>query len=174
MYHGEYRMTGSESAASMQAEGVAAQAQKESSPETITNRFGEVTIYRNNPIIFPTGMLGISDKVQFCLTHFPNEKLARFKLLQSLEDDNLAFITLPLDIHNSNLIAKEDVLKAAKDQNIDPDALGVLLVVSVHRDVAGTMKLTANLRAPILIDTIRRVAHQHVFSSSKYEIRYGL
>ena len=175
MYQGEFRMTGSQTAVLMQASEAAKKSEEAAgAPETIKTRFGEVTVYRNSPIIFPAGMLGIPDKFQFCLTHFPQEKLANFKLLQSLEDDNLSFITLPLDLNNNTMIDKEDLHKAADDLNVPHDALGVLVVVSVHRDALGAMKLTANLRAPLLIDTVRRLAHQHVFSSSKYDIRFGL
>ena len=167
-------MTGTQTAVLMQAAGAGDASAEAAASEVIQSRFGEVTIHRANPIIFPTGMLGIPDKFQFCLTHFPQEKLANFKLLQSLEDNGLSFITLPVEVNENKLIATEDLHKAGEDLGISNEALGVLLVISVHRDALGAMKLSANLRAPILIDTIRRLAHQHVFSSAKYDIRHML
>ena len=174
MYQGDFRMTGNQTAVLMDAANAAKTADEAAAPEKMNTRFGEVVVYRNSPIVFPTGMLGIPDKFQFCLTHFPNEKLGQFKLLQSLEDENLGFITLPVDVETTTLLEKEDLHKAAEDLGVPADALGVLVVVSVHRDAVGGMKLTANLRAPLIIDTVRRLAHQHVFSSSKYDIRHEL
>ena len=144
------------------------------SPESdsIDTRFGRVTVYRDQPVIFPTGMLGLPDKMQFCLTEFPSEKMRRFKLLQSLEDGALSFITLPVALTNP-IIAREDLEQAARDLDIAADQLVALLVVSVHRE-SGSVKLSVNARAPILMHAGRRLATQHVFPSAKYQIRQPL
>lgn len=140
--------------------------------EVVETRFGKVNVYRRQPIIFPTGMLGLPDKMQFCLTNFPSEKMARFKLLQSLEDNALSFITLPVELDNP-LVAREDIEQAAKDLDIPTAQLAVLLIVSVHRE-SGVVKLSVNARAPILLHAVRRLATQHVFASTKYQIRQPL
>ena len=171
MYQGEIRMTGSGTAVLMQA-AIDVQQRESQLPETetIDTRFGKVTIYRRNPIVFPNGMLGMPDKFQFCLTDFPVEKLGRFKLLQSLDDYNLSFITLPIDIENP-IVAREDLDQAAKDIGVPIEQMAVLLIVSVHRESSG-VKLSVNARAPVLMNAPRRVAHQYVFGSSKYDIRH--
>jgi flagellar assembly factor FliW len=171
MYQGEFRMTGNGPAVLMQA-ALDIQQQEAQSPETETvqTRFGEVTIYRRNPIIFPNGMLGMPDKFQFCLTSFSGEKLARFKLLQSLDDMQLSFITLPLDIDNP-IIEAADLQQAARDLEIPLEQMAVAVIVSVHRE-SGVVKLSANARAPLLMNVARRIAHQYVFGSSKYDIRH--
>ena len=138
--------------------------------ETIQTRFGQVTIYRKNPIVFPNGMLGLPDKFSFCLTKFPSEKLARFKLLQSLEDMELSFITLPLEMDNA-VVERKDIEQACKDLEIASDDLTLLLVVTVHRTGNG-VKLSVNARAPIFINTTRRVASQYVFHNTKYNIQH--
>ena len=168
MYQGEVMMTGSGPAVLSQ-----------SLPDTATvvaeeieTRFGRVTIHRNQPIIFPNGMLGIPDRMQYCLTRFPSEKMARFKLLQSLEDLQLSFITLPVDIINP-MIDQVDMEQAARDLDIAIGGLAALLVVTVHRE-SGVAKLSVNARAPILINVNRRVAVQYVFPNTKYLIRQPL
>jgi len=140
--------------------------------EEIETRFGRVTIYRNQPIMFPNGLLGIPDKMQYSLTRFPSEKMSRFKLLQSLEDLQLSFITLPIDVVNP-LIEQADLEQAAHDLDIAIGGLSVLLVVTVHRE-SGAAKLSVNARAPILINVNRRVAVQYVFPHTKYLIRQPL
>ncbi len=137
--------------------------------EAIDTRFGQVQLYRRQPIMFLNGLLGMPDKVQFCLTNFPSEKMARFKLLQSLEDHALSFITLPLDMTNP-IIERGDMEQAAKDLDIPADQLAALLIVSVHREPGGT-KLSVNARAPIFMHAAKRVATQYVFPHTKYDIR---
>lgn len=144
----------------------------EEKPDTdvMDTRFGKVTVYRRSPIIFANGLLGLPDKFQFCLTNFPSEKMARFKLLQSLEDNGLSFITLPLDAANP-IFEAADLEQAAKDLEIPFEQFTILLVVSVHREASG-VKLSVNARAPIFIHASKRTATQYVFSNSKYEIRH--
>ena len=140
--------------------------------EVVDTRFGKVTIYRTNPIILPNGMLGQPDKNQFCLSNFPSEKMARFKLLQSLDDLSLSFITLPVEANNP-IVERADIEQAARDLNIAVEQLVTLFVVSVHRE-AGAVKLSVNARAPIMLDSVRRIATQHVFHNAKYQIRQPL
>ena len=140
--------------------------------EVVDTRFGKVTIYRTNPIILPNGMLGQPDKNQFCLSNFPSEKMARFKLLQSLDDLSLSFITLPVEANNP-IVERADIEQAARDLNIAVEQLVTLFVVSVHRE-AGAVKLSVNARAPIMLDSVRRMATQHVFHNAKYQIRQPL
>jgi flagellar assembly factor FliW len=167
MYQGELRMTGSGPA-------VIGQALAASAPETeeLDTRFGRIAVSPRQSIHFPTGMLGIPDKFNYCLTHFPSEKMARFKMLQSLEDAGLSFITLPVDITNP-IIERQDLEQAAKDLNMPLNDIAILLVVTVHRD-SGVAKLSTNARAPILVQVSRRLAAQYVFPNTKYLIRQPL
>ena len=153
---------------------VVGQAFAASIPETeeLDTRFGRIAVSPRQAIHFPNGMLGIPDKISYCLTHFPSTKMARFKILQSLEDAALSFITLPVDITNP-IIERPDLEQAAHDLNVPLDDLAILLVVTVHRE-SGVAKLSTNARAPILVHLSRRVAAQYVFPNTKYLIRQPL
>lgn len=165
MLHGEMVMTGS---------GKAMMPPMEPKPESeqIDTRFGKVTISRKNPIVFPTGLLGFPERTEYCLTKFPSQKMARFKMLQSLEDETLSFITLPIDNANP-LFEPTDLMQAANDLGIPLAELTTLLIVSVHRDSVG-VKLSVNARAPIFVNASKRTAAQYVFSTNKYNIRHML
>ena len=145
----------------------------EGGEEMMETRFGKVKIFRQNPIVFPNGLLGMPDKLEFCLTSFPSEKLnARFKLLQSLEDEKLSFMTLPLDVDN-NIIERVDLEQGCKDLDLDVSELAILLIVSVHREHKPA-KVSVNSRAPLLLNAPKRVATQYVFHNNKYKIRHML
>ena len=161
----EYLMTGSGTVA------MPPQAMPEEPESDVMNtRFGQVTVYRKNPIVFPNGLLGIPDTFSYCLTKFPSEKLARFKLLQSLEDAELSFITLPIEMDNA-VVAREDIITACKEIEMNVDDLTMLLIVTVDR-TPSAVRLSVNARAPIFINTPRRVATQYVFHSNKYQIQH--
>ena len=138
--------------------------------EAIETRFGMVTIQRENPILFPSGPLGMPDKQNFCLSAFPSVKMQRFKLLQSLDDMKLSFITLPLELHNP-ILNSDDVAAACKDVDISLSNLALMVIVSVHRSPSG-IKLSVNARAPLLVDTANRLAIQYVFPSEKYLVQH--
>jgi len=137
--------------------------------EIIETRFGRIAISKDNPIKFPQGLLGMPDKGNFFLTEFPSEKLEKFKLLQSLDDYALSFITLPIDLNNE-IIALEDLALACGDVGIKVENLAVLLVVSVHR-TPDKVNISVNARAPLLIDASQRLALQYVFKNDKYNVQ---
>lgn len=142
------------------------------SSEVIETRFGSVKIERANPINFPNGLLGMPDKFLFSLVAFPSKKLSQFKLLQSLDDHALSFITLPIALDNP-FIDKADIDIACKDLDIAQGQLSMLLIVTVTREVSG-VRLSANVRAPVFLHLERKLASQYVFHNTKYEIRHPI
>ncbi len=170
MITGEMRMTGTNAVVMGSAGALADEAADV--VQTIETRFGAVKVSRKQPIVFTSGLLGMPDKTQFALVAFPNKKFERFSLLQSLDDDALSFITLPLDVDNG-IIARADLEQGARDLGIAAESLAVLLIVSVHRETTG-VRLSVNARAPILMHAQKKTAHQYVFASSQYNIRHAI
>jgi flagellar assembly factor FliW len=168
MFHGDYAMTGSEPAII----GHPMMSQTGDEEETIESRFGAISVDPKRAIRFPNGLLGIPERTRFALTHCPSAKMARFKLLQSLEDYSLCFLTLPLDVANP-IIEYADLEQAAKDLDMPMDALAVVLLVTVQREM-GVAKISVNARAPVLIHSERRLAAQYVFPHTRYQIRQPL
>lgn len=141
-----------------------------SAVEVVQTRFGEVRIDVSKAVYFPKGLLGMPDRPHFVLANFPGEKMPQFKLLQSLDELALSFITLPLDLANP-IIEEADALRACADLEIVPQDLALLLVVSVHRS-PNAVRITANARAPIMIDAARRAGVQYVFQHDKYKVQH--
>jgi flagellar assembly factor FliW len=145
---------------------------QESVPDerVIATRFGDVTLRPDEPVMFPQGLLGFPDCSRFCLLSFPIKKFERFRLLQSLENDELSFIVLPLELDNP-ILARQDLLEAAQELLIPEASLRIMLVVSVHR-LETHVRLSVNSRAPILMDRATGQASQHVFRDSRYSIQH--
>lgn len=137
--------------------------------EMLETRFGTIEVDRTGMITFEHGLLGVPNSKHFVLVDFPSQKLAQFRLLQSLDDKNLSFITLPLEMENA-VIEKADLEKACADIGIAPQNLAVLLIVSVHR-TPEEVKISVNARAPLVIDVGSRHAIQYVFQHSRYKVQ---
>jgi flagellar assembly factor FliW len=144
----------------------------DSKSEEIETRFGKVAITRDNPLVFERGLLGIPNSREFCLTEFPSAQLGQFKLLQSLEELTLSFITLPLD-PASNLLEAEDITRACEDAGIPFADAAILLIVTVHRSPT-SVQLSVNARAPLLVNAVTREAVQYVFQHNKYKVQHLL
>ena len=135
--------------------------------ETITSRFGDITVDMGKAVAFPRGLLGMPDKSRFVLANFPNPKMQQFTLLQSLDEHALSFITLALDVRNT-IIAENDIKAACRDLQIDEGNLALLLIVSVHRGLS-EVKLSVNARAPLLIDAHRQNRHAACVSAGSLQ-----
>lgn len=139
---------------------------------TVKTRFGEVRIDVAKAIAFPKGLLGMPDRQRYVLAEFPSANMRQFKLLQSLEDQSLSFITLPLELKNS-IIAEADLKEAAQNLGIPVNEMAILLIVSVHRGVEG-VRISVNARAPVLVHAGSKAGAQYVFSYDKYKVQHML
>lgn len=139
---------------------------------TLETRFGRVEIGPENRVFMPVGLLGFTDSHDFGLVGLPQPASNRFKLLQSIEDPELGFIVLPLTAEDGH-VAPEDLEDAALSVGIAPETAAFLLIVTVRMTENGA-KITANLRAPIVVDPMRSIARQVVMANSNYAIQFPL
>ncbi|HET8727531.1 MAG TPA: flagellar assembly protein FliW [Alphaproteobacteria bacterium] len=139
---------------------------------TVKTRFGDYEVVRDRTITMPKGLIGLAGLQTFALLNLPEGKGDHFKLLQSLDEPSLGFYVLPVSTEASGFDA-DDIAEAARLFGIPAKDLAVLLVITARRGENG-VELTANLRAPIILDTARQVGHQHVMASEKYPLRQRL
>ncbi len=146
--------------------------EKASKDITIESRFGSVTVDTERAIFFPHGLLGLPDNLHFAITDIPKDNMKGFSLLQCLNDHSLSFVVMPIDLDN-NLIEKKDLEEVCNAVGVPAKNLLTLLIVSVQRSPE-SVKVTANLRAPVIVDAERKIAGQYVFPHNKYEICHQL
>lgn len=152
---------------------MANQAEEKSNIVTIPSRYGNVSVNLEKSIFFPKGLLGMPEFKDFAVTELPNPKMAKFKLLQSLNDSQLSFLVLPYDAASA-LISKEDIEECKIVNKISDNDLVVLFILTVQNTPDGKTKVTANLRAPIVVDSKDKLAIQYVFPNGAYDIRHIL
>ncbi len=134
-----------------------------------TGRFGQITIGEEELIEVPQGLLGFSDYRKFCLVDPGDDTLIIW--LQSIENPDLAFAMLEPKIfkpdYSVRLSAAE--LRELKLENINQSA--VFSVLTIPEDVT---QMTANLKAPLVINLKAQKARQVVLQENEYTIKHPM
>lgn len=143
-------------------------------PETTTieTRYGTYEVVRDKIVTLPKGLIGFSELQEFAILNLPHDGTDRFKLLQSVDEPGVGLYVVPVGIENSGFDS-DDITQAAGNYQIALEDLAILLIVTARKNAHG-VELTANLRAPVLVDTERRLAFQHVMADDKYPLRQKL
>ncbi len=151
-------------------------ASQEPQKKQVTSRFGIIHLNLSKTLAFNNGLLGVVDKMDFCLAEFPSPIFGNFKILQSVDDDNLSFIVLPIgDISvASNFIHEEDLLEASNNLKINPKDVIILLITSVSHlvDEQNMAQISVNMKAPLIIDSKNLTGEQYILLSDKYQIQH--
>ena len=132
-----------------------------------TTRFGQVSYNEEDVLFFPRGIPAFEANHKWILAGSDDSAI---KWLQNIEDGDLALpVTSPDAIQpDYNARIPEDELKLIG--SVNPADLALLIVVSIPRDAPWNM--TANLRAPILINLKTHKAVQVIALNEEYPIRH--
>lgn len=134
--------------------------------EIQTSRFGAVRADEEDFIFFPEGLLGFSDLNRFILLDDPSDEI--FVWLQSCDSAAIAFPVLEPELLSNNYsvdLAKSDLealgLKVA-------EGLRYFTIITIPEDPT---QMTANLKAPVVINVKDRKARQCVLQDNSLAIR---
>lgn len=131
-----------------------------------TTRFGHVQFQSEDLLMFPEGILGFSDLQKFVLLDDPNDEI--FAWLQSCDEPAIAFPVLEPELFSDNYrinLAKNDLeaLRMSSSQGAR-----LFCIVTIPDDPT---QMTANLKAPIVINIEARIARQCVLQDNNLAIR---
>jgi flagellar assembly factor FliW len=133
-----------------------------------TTRFGEVEVAADSVISFPQGLVGLPQLRRFVLI----EGKGPFRWMQSLDNPDATFVVIDSDEVVSDYAinpSREDIAVVAGAD--EPAPLCALLIVTVPREAPERM--TANLMAPLIVNTERRVGVQAVLPD-RYPVRHPI
>ncbi|OPJ64529.1 flagellar assembly protein FliW [Clostridium chromiireducens] len=130
---------------------------------------GEIEYEENNIITFKKGLPGLNGLRKFILLDLQNYE--PFKLLQSLEDDEISLIvTSPYEFFKDYEIKLSE--ETIKNLNVDsPEQVNIITTVTLNSDVK---KITTNLQGPIVINTSNNLGEQIILDNSKYKVKSPL
>lgn len=139
-------------------------------PRTIeTTRFGSLTINDEEIVSFPRGIPGFETHTEWVLA---GEDENPVKWLQSLSDSEVALpVTHPSVFMGryAPRFADEDLeeVRCGSDE-------GLMLLVILSIPEGRPWEMTANIRAPIVLQHIRRVGKQIICLNEEYSVRQSI
>ncbi len=139
---------------------------------TYQTRFGEVALREDRLISFPKGLFGFDDCTVFGLSRMPNSSESPLLLLQCVNEPDLSFIVA--DPHALGLeIKEEDRATAFKETDMSKIDTQFLVILTMY-DQGDSYYMTANMRAPILINSESRLGCQHILINKDYTTQHKL
>ena len=137
-----------------------------------TKFFGEVELDDNKVIEFPNGIIGFEDFKKFAIIYdIEDDRYTKISWLQSLEEPTLALpVVDPLAVTTEYAPMIEDELLKPLGNPADEDLL-FLLVMTVPSDMT---KVTANMKAPVIISTEERKGVQLIVDNADYPVKFNV
>ena len=136
----------------------------------VRNRFGTLTITPENAVFVKGGLIGFPTEQEYCLLDYPERD--GFKLLQSVNDDDMCFIVLPAtgDCGYYYPEHAEELRRLVKSDQSDTVFLFVVSVGTIN----GERVVTYNGKAPIVLNVREKYAVQRALPYNCYDVRQSV
>ncbi len=136
-----------------------------------TKLFGEIEAAENKIIFFSSGIVGFPELERFLLIHDAEHEKSSISWLQSLDEPAFAMPVIDplLLIADYNPVVEHEMLEPLGDMK--PEDMLVLITITVPSDLT---KMTANFKAPIIINAGSNRACQLIIEDERYEIKHPI
>ncbi len=134
-----------------------------------TTRFGELEVNKDDVINFKDGILGFDNLKRFFVVDPGDQTLILW--LQAVDDAAIAFPIIEPKIFKPDYTVK---LVPAEFTSLELEDLGAASIYTILTIPQVVTEMTANLKAPIVINNKSKVARQIVLQDSKLEVRYPM
>ncbi len=131
-----------------------------------TTRFAQVNIESKDVLNFPEGLLGFSDLKNFILLEDPNDEI--FAWLQSCDEPAIAFPVLEPELFKADYHALPSRSDFTAIDFQSGDILRAFCIVTIPDDPT---LMTANMKAPVVVNLRNRQARQCVLQDNSLAIR---
>ncbi len=132
-----------------------------------TARFGTLEVAEEDVVHFPLGIPAFEDHREWV---FVGEDESPVKWLQSLADGDVALPVCPPGFvrgdYNARIPAEELELLECEGK----EDMAIFLVLSIP--ASSPWDMTANLRAPIVLNHVKRLGTQVIAANDDYEVRH--
>ncbi|MGB8454216.1 MAG: flagellar assembly protein FliW [Anaerocolumna sp.] len=137
-----------------------------------TKYFGDIDLDEDKIITFDQGIMGFEDYKKYTILFDVEEgDKSSISWLQSLDEQGLALPVInPFHVkHDYNPIVEDEILKPIGE--INEQNLVILLSLTVPTDLT---KMSANLKAPFIINSDTRKGCQIIVENQDYEVKYNV
>ncbi|MBK9294370.1 MAG: flagellar assembly protein FliW [Oligoflexia bacterium] len=137
--------------------------------EIQTSRFGVVNIQENDVLTLTDPILGFPDLKKFVILEDPDDLV--FAWFQSCENKFIAFAILEPELFAADYKVKLGKNDKEALQVAEPDVVRVFNIVTIPDDVT---QMTANLKAPLVVNVAKRLVKQVVTQENDHPIRHPI
>lgn len=134
-----------------------------------TTRFGELQVNKEDIINMSEGILGFENLKQFFVVDPGDSTLILW--LQSIEDQKIAFPVIEPKIFKPDYTAK---LLPSDMNSVELESLNQAKIYSILTIPSDISQMSANLKAPIVINNEKQIAKQIVLQDSKLSVKYEM
>jgi flagellar assembly factor FliW len=134
-----------------------------------TGRFGQIEISTDEIISIPSGILGFPEDQEFCLVDAGDDTLILW--LQSLSNPHLAFPLLEPRIFKQDYVVR---LSAAELRELRLGSIKDAAVFTILTIPSTLPDMTANLKAPVVINVREKVGKQVVLQENDQPIKHPM
>ena len=136
-----------------------------------TKFFGTIDSEDDKIINFPNGIIGFENLKNFALIYdSEREERSKISWLQSMEEPLMVLPVInPLDLMDAYTPTIEDELMKNIGDPADADLL-IFVTLSIPSDLT---LMTANLKAPFIINTVDRKAMQVIVENAEYPVKFN-
>lgn len=134
-----------------------------------TTRFGELEVEKKDIITFKEGLLGFEHLKRFFIVDPGDQTLILW--FQSIDDEKTAFPIIEPKIFQPDYSVK---LLPAELQSLNLETVTEASVYTILTIPKAVTEMSANLKAPIIINNKTKEARQIVLQDSKLEVRYPM
>lgn len=136
-----------------------------------TSRFGTVNVTDTDIVEFSDGLLGFEGLKKFFIVDPADDTLILW--LQSVDAAEVAFPILEPKIFKGDYkvrLSANELRSLRIDSTNNKDTL-VYCILTIPHDVS---TMTANLKAPIVVNTASQVARQVVLQENEYSVKFSM
>lgn len=134
-----------------------------------TTRFGELEVEKKDIITLNEGVLGFEHLKRFFIVDPGDQTLILW--FQSIDDEKTAFPIIEPKIFMPNYSIK---LLPAELNSLELESVSGASVYTILTIPKAVTEMSANLKAPIIINNKTKEARQIVLQDSKLEVRYSM
>lgn len=136
--------------------------------ELVSKVHGKIQYELEEVITFKKGIPGFEEYKKYVASQMEDSP---FKILHSLDNNELAFVIIsPFDVVSDYEIKlSEEVIKNIKIEN--PEEVLLYSIVTVSRKAEN---ITANLRAPLVLNIKEKLGEQLIVDKDEYKVKHPL
>lgn len=135
--------------------------------------YGDIELQEEKLVSFSDGLVGFSNCTVFGLASHPAAKNSPILILQCVNDPTVNFAV----VDSSSLsfeYSAEDMAEAMKSANTSSKDAIMLFILRTNENEAGEKTITANVKAPIVLDATNKVAKQVILNNRELSTQFEI